>query len=554
MPGTLAPQRKRTIRKPTKLPNPPMILLTGADKSGKRYEAAVASGSDLIGETYWIGIGGSQGTADYYGRIEGARHQIVEHTGDFEDILDATRCAIAQPPVDGKRNMIVIDDVTALWDLLSDEQALVARERAAHRVQDSRGRLSLIDEPAVVDHGLWQDAKDRWGQFLWLLRQHSGPTLLIARQEVVTAYENDKPTRYSTRKIRAEKNLSSTVDATVELRARGEAYLTGGRTLHWEIRPGETQRIPDFSVDKLLRYLGFEEAAGTRAANEVRPEAYLQERVRSTAAPKSAGPAAEGLSGERAVDIIRKALTDETDPVAALEEVRREWGRRTLARIMTHTSKGNMTADDLLTGSLAYVRAKAKSQTSDSGSTPDDSRREGADENTGRPSRPADESHVDAPGPTSPATPQPTPDTGAEEEPGQAGSTEEVPPPPDPENPPPPRTEQPEDISAAEEPQDLPPPAPTRRQTRAERDAARVRDALLAEALVQARVLRVTIGEHLGPMSIAPMSTLRDFLVEQRTAVIDVLKQVGQTELADAYMDARIPELRISEMFADYLS
>lgn len=557
MPGLLAPLRERTFRKPTGRPNPPIILITGSDKSGKRYEAARGSSSDLVGMTYWIGIGGSQGTADYYGRIPDARYEIVPHDGSYQDILDAIRCAIDQPPVNDKPNMIVLDDVTSLWDLLSDEQALVARERAARRVRDSRGRLSLIDEPVVVDHGLWQDAKDRWGEVLWLLRRHSGPTLLIARQEVVTAYENDKPTRYTTRKIRAEKNLSSAVDATVELRAIGEAYLTGGRTLHWEIKPGETQPLPDFSVDTLLRYLGFQEAVDTRSTNELRPDAYLRELGRPTetaqpmsptpAAAPQAVPSAPELTGEQAVAIIGAALKNETDPVAALEDVREDWGRRTLAGVSTSTSLGVMNADDLLTRSLAIVKAK-KTTSEGSGSDGGGSHDEKRDAKTGKESRP------------SVAAPSPTPPTGppTANEPGRANAGTEYPdgaaPPPDPDNPPP-TDERPEDTSAAEEPQDRPEQAlPGRRKTKAERDAERVRKALMAEAIVQARVLFVTVGEHLGTKSVAPMGELRDFLQEQRPAVIKVLEKDGRTELADAYRNARMPELRIAEMFESYLS
>ncbi|OEJ21003.1 hypothetical protein [Streptomyces subrutilus] len=560
MPGLLAPQRERTFRKPTGRPNPPIILITGADKSGKRYEAARGSSSDLVGMTYWIGIGGSQGAADYYGRIEGARYEIVPHDGSYQEILDAIRCAIARPPVNGKPNMLVLDDVTSLWDLLSDEQALVARERAARRVRDSRGRLSLIDEPAVVDHGLWQDAKDRWGEVLWLLRRHSGPTLLIARQEVVTAYENDKPTRYTTRKIKAEKNLSSAVDATVELRALGEAYLTGGRTLHWEIKPGETQPLTDFSIDKLLRYLGFQEAADTRSTNELRPDAYLSELGRSTEAAQPAtqapvaapqvAPSTPGLTGEQAVAIIGAALKNETDPVAALEDVREEWGRRTLARVSTETSLGVMNADDLLTRSLAIVKAK-KTNSNGSGSDSGGSNREKRDAKPGHQSHPS--AVTSSPTPVGPHTP-------TAEEPGQAGARPEepdaaAPPPPDPDNPPPPTDERPEDTSAAEEPQDRPQqPLPARRMTKAQRDAERAREVLMAEAVIQARVLFVTVGEHLGPKSVAPMAELRNFLQEQRSAVIEVLEKEGQTELADSYRNARVPELRIAEMFAPYLN
>ncbi|CAM5235261.1 Outer membrane biosynthesis protein TonB OS=Streptomyces griseomycini OX=66895 GN=FHS37_006594 PE=4 SV=1 [Streptomyces griseomycini] len=256
-----------------------MILLAGPEKTGKSRIAAEGTASELLGMTYWIEIGGSEGTADYYGRIPGANYEIVPHDGSYQDILDAVRWAVAQPPaVEGKRNMIVVDNVSVLWDMLSDEQAIYARWRAEKRAKEDRRRGPNPDLPVTVDPDLWNRAKDRWGEILWHLRRHSGPTLLLARQELVIAFENDKPTRERTRKIKAEKNLPAAVDAIVELHALGEAYLTGVRTLHWEVTPGQSERFEKFSIDALLRRMGFHEAAATRQVTEARPEAYLDEQ------------------------------------------------------------------------------------------------------------------------------------------------------------------------------------------------------------------------------------------------------------------------------------
>ncbi|MGX1268117.1 hypothetical protein [Streptomyces phaeoluteigriseus] len=329
MPGITAPQRARTFRKPSGLPNPPMILLAGPEKTGKSRLAGEGTASELLGMTYWIEIGGSEGTADYYGRLPGANYEIVPHDGSYQDILDAVRCAVAQPPaVEGKRNMIVLDNVSVLWDMLSDEQALYARWRAEKKAQDQRRRGPNPDLPVTVDPDLWNRAKDRWGEILWHLRRHSGPTLLLARQELVTAFENDRPTRDKTRKIKAEKNLPAAVDAIVELHALGEAYLTGVRTLHWEVAPGQSERFEDFSIDALLRRMGFQEAAAARQVTETRPEAYLDEQQaqrqqqsrqqerqqqhpdqrQQRQAPTRQEDQRPELSGNQAVELIRKAL------------------------------------------------------------------------------------------------------------------------------------------------------------------------------------------------------------------------------------------------------
>ncbi|MGW3628513.1 hypothetical protein [Streptomyces sp. NPDC000880] len=543
MAGIIAPQRERTSRTPTCKPNPPIIVITGAEKTGKSSEAVRGSSSDLVGMTYWIEIGGTEGTADYYGRIPGARYEIVQHDGSYQDILDAIRWAIAQPRVNGKPNMIVLDSVTSLWDMLSDEVALLARHRAVRKAQENRRRAPNLDDMVTEDRDLWNRAKDRWGEVLWLLRRHSGPSLLIARQEIVTAYENGQATRHTTRRIKAEKNLGAAVDAIVELHALGEAHLTGVRTLHWEIEPGETERFENFSVDALLRRMGFEEAADTRSAHESRPEAYLQEQGNASAQSRPAPAQPHGepmLTGPQAVDIIRDALMDETNPEAALQGIREQWGIETLSRVTTHTKRGTMSANDLITRSLQYAKEKAKAADGNAGATPSTPPGPPPSQATGDEAREhlqEGEEHAISAAESSPEPP----DEGA-------------PPPPDPEGDEEPPGEQPEDVSAAEEPQDLPkPPAPRPRRNKAAQMAL---DALEDEATVQARLLFLTVGEHLGPISEngdPSMSALRDYLEANRPTVIATLEDDGKTELANAYRNARMPELRIKSMFAKLL-
>ncbi|MFJ2745298.1 hypothetical protein ACIO3O_37205 [Streptomyces sp. NPDC087440] len=491
--------------------------------------------------TYWIQIGGSGGTADYYGRVDGARYEIVPHDGSYQDIVDAIRWAIAQPTANGKPNMIVLDSMTSLWDLLSDEQAIYARQRALRKAQDNRRRPPGLDEPVVVDADLWSRAKERWGEVLWLLRRHSGPCLLIARQEIVTAFENDKPTRDTTRKIKAEKNLPSAVDAVVELHALGEAFVTGVRTLHWDIEPGETRRFENFSVDVLLRRLGFEEAVTARSASEVRPAAYLTEQ--EPAVPQPQPDDAPRLTGVDAAALIRRAVQDE-NPKDALEAVRTEWGTRTLAAIETRTKWGRMSAADLITKSLEYAEERAK-ETGQQEDHEDAGKTVGP--GVGQP--PGQDAHGSvgprSQAPTGPASavPEPTEEEGA-------------PPPPDPQaDGRPPEGEIPEDLSEAEESQTRPSAAAAgRRRTRNEERAYKT---LMDEANIQARLLSLTVGEHLGPISAEgdpELTTLRDYLQRRRPKVIKGLGEAGQQELAEAYRTARIPDVSLPKTFAAYFA
>ncbi|MFJ1552695.1 hypothetical protein [Streptomyces mirabilis] len=562
MPGITTPLRERKSRKPTGLPNPPMMLLVGPEKSGKSYEAAAGTGSDLIGMTYWIEIGGSEGTADYYGRIKGARYEIVPHDGTYQDILDAIRWAVAQPPVNGKPNMIVVDNMTVLWDMLSDEQALFARRRSARKAQENRRRAPSLDDPVVIDSDLWNRAKDRWGEVLWMLRRHSGPTLLLARQEIVTAFENDKPTRDKTRKIKAERNLPAAVDAIVELHGFGEAHLTGVRTLHWDAKPGETIPFPDFTVDTLLRRLGFEDAVQIRQVTEAQPEAYLQEQDQQSMQQQpqrgqQQRPRENELTGPKAAALIKKALEDPTDPEAALQGIREEWGIRTLAQVSTESRLGKMSADDLITRSLAYIKAQAEKRQQATGDQQRHQDATGTEEGQSEPGStgmPAvvdeDQAREHREEPSEQQASDPAPDE-------QTPPDERNAPPPDPEGEEPPPAESPEETSAAEEPQTLPPQRATKAagpRKKAAEDQAR--QALLDEADIQARVKFVTVGEHLGPITEAGepgLGQLRDYIRAHRAEVITLLEEADEPVLADVYRRAPVPDLGIKQKFAAYI-
>ncbi|MFI1012682.1 hypothetical protein [Streptomyces sp. NPDC020965] len=528
MAGITAPQRARKSRKPTGKPNPPLVLITGPEKTGKSFEAARGSGSDLIGVTYWIEIGGTEGTADYYGRVPGADYEIVPHDGSYQDILDAIRWVNAQPRTDDRPNMLVIDTMTSLWDMLSDEVARYARNRAIRKAQSNRTRVPTLDDPVVVDPDLWNRAKDRWGEVLWLLRRHEGPCLLLARTEIVTAFENDKPTRSTTRKVKAEKNLPAAVDAVVDIHSIGEVWLTGVRTLHMEIKPGESQRFTDFTVDKLLRRLGLQDAAVVRSTSELRPDADLGERRQEPPPSPPHQPSADrrdALTGEQAAALIRGALMHPTDPQKALLDAREEHGRRTLRTVTTETAWGVMSADELITRSLEHLQAKAEKAQQEQGG------HDGGEQQF--PSGGAgDEGTVQS-------------DTG-----GSDPTEEGTPPPPDPAEERPP-SERIEEVSEAEEPQDLPPRRPTQSPK-----VTKVMSVLLAEAEIQARILGMTMHEHLQPVSgpdegaPPPMMKLRNFVIDHRATVIELLEERGERDIANAYRRAGKPELKIAEMFA----
>ncbi|MGY1502888.1 hypothetical protein ACW4TU_41040 [Streptomyces sp. QTS52] len=529
-----------------------MILIAGTDKSGRSHEAAAGTASDLVGMSYWIQVGGSSNTADYYGRIPGARYEIVEHDGSHADICGAIRWASTQPLHNGKRNMIVFDDGSALWDMLSDEVALVSRKRAERRAQVNGRRSARLDDPYVdEDRDLWVNAKDRWGEVLWLLRQHPGPVVMVARQEVVTAYANDKPTRQTTRRLKAEKNLSAAVDAVVELHGIDEGYVTGVHTMEYTLEAGRQYRFA--GIDHLLRKMGYENSAATRQSTESRPWAYLNEQ-RLQQQPVPPAPAQHpGLTGPQAVELIHQALTNKSDPEACLHDVREYWGKRTLSQVRTTTKLwGEIDADALITRSLEYVKEEASKRKQAEGS--------GSEQTAPSSAQSAEPEHQDQ-ARTHQENEELDPSPKDSDIPVSSEPPEEAevdpPPPPDPETQDPPPGESPEDTSAAEEPQDVPAtPRPAARKIRKRPNEGRALKALNAEADVQARIRMMTVGEHLGPISEEgdpTMTVLRDYLQKHRPAIIAQLDQEGQTELAAYYRDVTV-DPQIQQRFASYFA
>ncbi|MCX3059607.1 AAA family ATPase [Streptomyces beihaiensis] len=265
-------------RQPSGKPSWPIILLAGCEKAGKTWSAAELSASDLVDRTFWLEVG--EGSADLYGALPGARYEIVEHDGSFNNLGLMTRLATEQP-FDDQPHALVVDSMTAVWDMLADEQQLIANQRAVRK-----GRGGSGDATITMDQ--WNAAKKRWGRLLDVLRQHNGPVILIARLEQVAVVGPDgKPTTDKTWKIRAEKNLPFEVDAIVEMPRPREAYLTGVRSVRLQVPPGAHVPYPDFTIEGLLRDMGFGEL-------ETSPRAYATTDAETYAA-SIAGPEHEQL-------------------------------------------------------------------------------------------------------------------------------------------------------------------------------------------------------------------------------------------------------------------
>ncbi|NAE18220.1 AAA family ATPase [Enterococcus hirae] len=245
-----APVALRT-RKPTGKPPWPIILIAGAEKTGKSYACAAASASAFIDRTFWISVG--EDDPDELGALPGARFEIVEHDGTYRGVLGAIDAAAAQPFDPAKPNMIVLDSATRLWDLIVDDAQAVANSR--------RNAKAGEDSPISMD--LWNAAKAKWANAMTLLRAHRGPSLVTSRYDLVTVIERGKPTMEKEWKIKAEKSLPYDVGAVVEMPARGEVYLDSVRSLKFTSEPGRRVRYDSFSVENLWRDMGVTEPGAT---------------------------------------------------------------------------------------------------------------------------------------------------------------------------------------------------------------------------------------------------------------------------------------------------
>ena len=251
-----------TTRKPTGLPAWPILLIAGVPKAGKSYACAAASASPLVGRTLWVPVG--EDDPDELGGIPGADFDIVQHDGTYRGILTAVQDCVTELGGDALPGLLVIDSITRLWNLLSDEAQTSANKRAAAKAA-KYGR-SAPEGDVAIGMDLWNTAKSRWEHVIDALRCHRGPSIVTARlDQTAVVDERGEPTKEKVWKTQGHKSLPWDVGAIVELTAPGEAVLTGVRSLR--VRDAQVARrpFPGFSVDALWRELGLADDAGAGA-------------------------------------------------------------------------------------------------------------------------------------------------------------------------------------------------------------------------------------------------------------------------------------------------
>lgn len=220
----------------------PLILLEGGEKSGKSWAAAQFSASPRIGQMYWLDLG--EGSADEYGAIPGARYLVVEHDGTWEQIYgsvlavraEAQRATDAgQPPV-----VLVIDSMTAEWELLKDWAANRARTRYNDRARRAnRRQLGDDDEPKIA-MDLWNDANARHRKLMTALMTFPGIVLMTARGKDVAKMDDAGRPVENTKEYKVEGQKALGFDASCWIRLdRGKpGRVIGLRSVHTGRRPG----------------------------------------------------------------------------------------------------------------------------------------------------------------------------------------------------------------------------------------------------------------------------------------------------------------------------
>jgi len=229
-------------------------LLEGGEKAGKSYAAAQFSASKKVGQTYWIDL--SEGAADEYGAIDDVRYLVVEHDGSWRSIINSVEAVYAEakkaadagePPV-----VLVIDSMTAEWDLLKDWAAKCARGSKKNQQRLQQDPNAEID----VSMNYWNDATTRHRRLMTKLMTFPGIVIMIARGKETAALDaNGRPIpKQSDYRVEGHKNLAFDASVWVRLSREHPPIIVGARSVHAGIRPGvdRPKPVPNFSLEWLI--------------------------------------------------------------------------------------------------------------------------------------------------------------------------------------------------------------------------------------------------------------------------------------------------------------
>jgi hypothetical protein len=288
----------------------PLILIEGSEKAGKSWCAAELSASPKVGRTFWLDIG--EGAADEYGAIPGARYEVIDHDGSWADILGqvAEVKALAEQTV--KRGelpvVLVIDSMTAEWDVLKGIADSRARQRLA-----KRGKAVAPDAEPQISMDLWNDANSKHRRLMTMLMTFPGVAIVTARGKEVAALDSGgKPIEGRKEyKVEGHKSLAYDCSAWVRLSRDNPPIVVGARSVHSGVRPGVDRPVPAPSFT--LEWLIFEVLKCDPSGAQVR---QLAEGPGERTAQQIADEAMRDVTGtERLRELYREATALGVDQV-----------------------------------------------------------------------------------------------------------------------------------------------------------------------------------------------------------------------------------------------
>lgn len=239
-------------RKPTGLTAWPRILVSGPGGSGKSWQLAELSASERIGRTLWLEL--AERTADEYGQVPGARYELIDHDGTYQDIIAQLEAAVVAAKVaraDGDKPWVLgVDTMTAYWDMLKSWADSRARKQAGNAAK-------LRSDPNAeikVSLNIWQDVDKRWRKFMTLLLTFPGPVVMLAKGKLVIAIDDDgKPIANAPKvyKVEAKNGLEYDASQIIRLSTDEAPVVTKCRSVHHGVRPGIDDPVPlsDFSLE-----------------------------------------------------------------------------------------------------------------------------------------------------------------------------------------------------------------------------------------------------------------------------------------------------------------
>lgn len=326
--------RQFETTRPTGRPSWPTVLLAGIEGSGKSWTAATASGLELFGRTFFLEVG--EQMADEYGAIPGADYEIIMHDGTERQIIEAAQWAAAQPTVDGKPNLLIIDSMTEVWQVMQDEQQRIANERAAQK-----GRRNTTEAPITMDQ--WNVAKDHFNDVVMAARQFPGPVLLTARLDNVSVVEGGQPTGEKIWKVRSEKNLPYHATVIMQAREVRKWMMTKVASRELLMPPEGFLAWPDFSIEELLIRLGLDVDTEVSESTYVRPRGNSDDdgsQQDDGQAPVAPAEVNAGQLPEDLVEVIKQLEAElNRNELFRLYKIAENMARRQVPRARTHMAR-----------------------------------------------------------------------------------------------------------------------------------------------------------------------------------------------------------------------